>query len=131
MRVVLTASFALATVAQLGCASHAAPPSTASSSSAADDEQHAKSQLETAKTDTKTLVTVIEAWRMDHGANDCPTVAQLVADKALKSDTKDSDPWGKSYKILCTGNDIGVGSAGPDGVWDSSDDVWSGVGPKL
>lgn len=89
-----------------------------------------QAQKDQAKTDAKTLVSVLEAWKLNApGVTDCPTIEKLKADKALKADQKTEDPWGKPYKIVCVDQDFGVVSSGPDGKEGSEDDIWAGAKP--
>lgn len=91
-----------------------------------------QAQKDTAKTDCKTLVSVIETYKLNHvgtGAA-CPTLEDLKNDKALKGDQSVNDPWGKPYKIVCTGEDFGVTSPGPDGKEGTEDDIWAGTKPN-
>ncbi len=93
--------------------------------------KYQQAQKDTAKTDAKTLVSVIEAWKINRlsGGNECPTIEVLKNDRALKADQNTNDPWGKPYKIVCTGEDYGVTSMGPDGKEGSEDDIWAGAKP--
>src|SRR5687767_195351 len=93
--------------------------------------KYQQAQKDTAKTDAKTLVQVVETWKLNHpsGGGDCPTVEALKNDKSLKADQNTNDPWGKPYKIVCTGDEYGVVSAGPDGKENSEDDIWAGAKP--
>ncbi len=93
--------------------------------------KYQEAQKTTAKTDAKTLVSVVETWKLDHPGTggDCPTVEVLKNDKALKPDQNVNDPWGKPYKIVCSGDEFGVVSSGPDGKEGSEDDIWAGAKP--
>jgi general secretion pathway protein G len=94
--------------------------------------KYQQAQKDTAKTDAKTLVQVVETWKLNHPAagGDCPTVESLKADKSLKPDQNTNDPWGKPYKIVCTGDEFGVMSSGPDTKEGSEDDIWAGTKPS-
>lgn len=93
--------------------------------------KYQQAQKDTAKTDAKTLVQVVETWKLNHpGSGDCPTFEALKNDKALKPDQNTNDPWGHAYKIVCTGEEYGVTSAGPDGKEGSEDDIWAGTKPS-
>ena len=92
--------------------------------------QFKKAQVDTAKTDTKTLLNVIDGWRVTHTGTDCPTVDALKLDKSLKADQNTNDPWGKPYEILCSGEGDAVMSWGPNGKKGDEDDVWAGARPK-
>ena len=92
--------------------------------------QFKKAQVDTAKTDTKTLLNVIDGWRVTHSGTDCPTVEALKTDKSLKADQNINDPWGHPYEIICSGEGDAVTSWGPDGKKGNEDDVWAGARPK-
>jgi general secretion pathway protein G len=90
-----------------------------------------QAQVDTAKTDCKTLLNVIDTWRMNgHSGTDCPTVEALKADKSLRADQNTNDPWGHAYEIVCSPDGDGVTSWGPDGKKGSEDDIWAGTKPK-
>jgi general secretion pathway protein G len=89
-----------------------------------------QAQKDTAKTDAKTLVQVIETYRLSHSGSECPTIEMLKADKALKADQNVNDPWGKPYIISCSAEGDGVQSWGPDGKGGNEDDIWAGARPK-
>ena len=89
-----------------------------------------EAQVSTAKTDTKTLLTVIDGWRVTHSGTDCPTVEALKADKSLKQDQNTKDPWGHDYEISCGADGDAVMSWGPDGKKGTEDDIWAGARPK-
>ncbi len=93
--------------------------------------KYQQAQKDAAKTDTKTLVSVVELYKQNHigSGSACPTLEDLKNDKALRSDQNTNDPWGKPYKIVCTGDDFGVMSPGPDGKEGSEDDIWAGTKP--
>lgn len=89
--------------------------------------RYQQAQKDTAKTDAKTLVQVVETWKLDHpSSNDCPKIEDLKSSKLLKNDQNTNDPWGHPYKIVCDNGDFGVLSQGPDGKEGSDDDI--GVG---
>jgi len=87
---------------------------------------------DTAKTDTKTLVQVVDTFKLNHpGAGaECPTTADLKAERALEPDQNTNDPWGRPYRIVCSGDLYGVMSSGPDGTAGTEDDVWAGEKPS-
>lgn len=90
-----------------------------------------QAQKDTAKTDTKTLVQVVDTYKLNHPGSgaECPTIEALKADKALKPDQNTNDPWGKPYRIVCSGDLYGVVSSGPDGKEGNEDDIWAGEKP--
>jgi general secretion pathway protein G len=54
---------------------------------------------------------------------DCATMPQLLEDKQIDKSTATQDPWNHDFQIECDGTDINVRSAGPDGEFDTADDI--------
>jgi general secretion pathway protein G len=54
---------------------------------------------------------------------DCATMPQLIEDKQIDKSTATQDPWNHDFQIECDGTDINVRSAGPDGEFDTVDDI--------
>jgi hypothetical protein len=48
---------------------------------------------------------------------------QLIEDKAIDKSKATTDPWDHAYRIECDGTEITVISAGPDGQFDTDDDI--------
>ena len=69
----------------------------------------------------RTIKTAAVAYMLN--SNGCPTVDDLIADGKLDEDTNTDDPWGLGYDIECRGDNVVVTSAGPDGEWDTEDDI--------
>lgn len=91
---------------------------------------HGPSRREIAKTDAKTLVQVIETWKLNQsGPTICPSVDRLKDEGALRRDQVVQDPWHHDYYIRCSGDDVAVFSGGEDGVVGTDDDVISGAAP--
>ncbi len=68
-------------------------------------------------------------WSAAHPDQACPaTLADL---REYTSATDDNDPWGHPYKMMCgptlptDAHGLAVASAGPDGVFDTADDIHS------
>jgi general secretion pathway protein G len=62
-------------------------------------------------------------WKAGHPGEDCPTVEQLKADKALDTTFNLKDPWGNLYKLSCDSDEITCTSAGPDKKEGTDDDI--------
>jgi general secretion pathway protein G len=54
---------------------------------------------------------------------DCATMPQLLEDKQIDKSTATQDPWNHDFQIECDGTEINVRSAGPDGEFDTADDI--------
>jgi general secretion pathway protein G len=88
-------------------------------------------QQQTARTDTRTLVSVVETYRLSRADQTaCPTVEELKANNALRKEQNINDPWGHPYKITCDGLQVGVTSTVPDGKPNTDDDIGTGAASK-
>ena len=76
-------------------------------------------QTETAVQAVRSAVTMYIATNN----TECATMEQLIEDKAIDKSTATRDPWDHEFQIDCDGTDIKVRSAGPDGEFDSADDI--------
>jgi general secretion pathway protein G len=76
-------------------------------------------QTETAVQTVKSAVTMYIATNN----TECATMEQLIEDKAIDKSTATKDPWDHDFQIDCDGTEIKVRSAGPDGEFDSADDI--------
>jgi general secretion pathway protein G len=84
-------------------------------------------QLEKAKIrSTETAVhTVRNAVQLYIATNNtqCATMQELIDDKQIDKSTATKDPWDRDFLIDCDGTDISVKSAGPDGEFETADDI--------
>lgn len=88
-------------------------------------------QLKTAHTDSITLMSVVEGYRLAHPEDaSCPTVDDLKRNGALRPSQNVNDPWLHPYRIACDGTNIAVSSLGPDGQPGTADDIVEGAKPK-
>ena len=76
-------------------------------------------QTETAVQTVKSAVTMYIATNN----TECATMEQLLEDKAIDKSTATTDPWDHAFQIDCDGTDIKVRSSGPDGEFDTADDI--------
>lgn len=93
-------------------------------------DEHERALRETAKTDTRSLLSIVDAWRLNNPGDRCPTLEDLERDRYLKAGQNAADPWGKPYRVVCSDTDYGVVSGGADGVVGTPDDLWAGARPK-
>ncbi len=84
------------------------------------------SKKKQAATDAASLASVAEAFVITHGDQNCPTPEDLSRDGLLSHRSKIEDPWGTPYRIQCEPGYATATSAGPDGAFDTGDDVKSG-----
>ncbi len=92
--------------------------------------KYRQAKVDTARTSAFEVRKAAGLWReLKAGPGECPTVSRLIEDNELDKATGGNDPWGKSFIIVCEGDDIIVFSAGPDGAENTEDDVTVGAGP--
>jgi general secretion pathway protein G len=54
---------------------------------------------------------------------ECATMDQLIEDKVIDKSKSTTDSWDHPFRIECDGTEINVTSAGPDGQFDTEDDI--------
>jgi general secretion pathway protein G len=54
---------------------------------------------------------------------ECANMDQLLQDKAIDKTKSTKDAWEHDFRIECDGVDINVTSAGPDGEFETQDDI--------
>jgi hypothetical protein len=68
-------------------------------------------------------------WAAEHPDKECP--AALAELREFTSFDSDLDPWGHPYRLMCgpslppTAKGVAIQSAGPDGQFDTADDIRS------
>jgi hypothetical protein len=77
----------------------------------------------TAQSNARALIEAASEWRASKPKLGCPTVSQLLADHELSDGKVSADAWGGRYRILCSGGNVQLLSAGPDGEFQTTDDV--------
>lgn len=78
---------------------------------------------ETAATTARRIVTAVSDWKREHHEVGCPTLSQLIVDEHWEREERADDPWGRRFLIHCSTEEVNVRSAGPDGRFETSDDV--------
>ena len=79
-------------------------------------------RIDTAKNETMKIAGYADMYSIKKKGK-CPSdMKALKTAGIIKKVSK--DPWDNDYKIVCDGGDIkGVASAGPDGEFDTNDDI--------
>jgi len=81
-----------------------------------------KAKIKNAETAVATVRTAVQMY-MATNNSDCASMEQLLEDKQIDKNTATKDPWDHDFKIDCDGTDINVHSAGPDGEFETEDDI--------
>lgn len=82
-----------------------------------------EAQVSTAKTGATVLRRAVQDWQRLNNEVTCPTISQLVQGKHIDSASNTDDPWGQTYVMMCTDDEVFVMSAGPDKKRDTKDDI--------
>jgi hypothetical protein len=82
---------------------------------AGDDEQRAIRGAEV-------VLEAAQNWGQDHPGN-CPSLTQLQEAGLLADGALMEDPWAGRYRVVCRGESPTVRSAGPDGTYQTEDDI--------
>lgn len=88
--------------------------------------KYREAQVKTAMTNARKIRAVATQYIALKGGGDCVTVEDLIAEKELDAEAGSADPWGGSYTIGCSGDDISVSSPGPDQKDGTEDDILVG-----
>jgi general secretion pathway protein G len=80
-------------------------------------------QIKSATTGAQVIRGAIQQWQAANNETTCPTVNQLVQEKFLDPGAASVDPWNQGYTLTCEGEDVAVGSAGPDKKKGTADDI--------
>jgi general secretion pathway protein G len=81
-----------------------------------------KAKLKQADSAVQTVRTAVQLYIATNNA-ECATMEQLIEDKAIDKSKATTDPWDHAYRIECDGTEVMVTSAGPDGEFDTEDDI--------
>jgi general secretion pathway protein G len=82
-----------------------------------------EAQIKTTRTSAMELRRATETWRATHASDQCPTLEQLRADKAVDSASKLTDAWDDPFKIVCQDDETVVSSFGHDKKEGTADDI--------
>ena len=74
------------------------------------------------RTDSQTVASAAMQYLIDNPGEGCPTVEQL-AGGYLSASTRLKDAWDNDFTVECSGDDVIVRSAGPDGSMGTEDDI--------
>ena len=74
------------------------------------------------RTDAQTVASAAMQYLIDNPGEGCPTVEQL-AGGYLSASTRLKDAWDNDFAVECSGDDVIVRSAGPDGSMGTEDDI--------
>lgn len=80
-----------------------------------------RANVQATRSDVSTVRAAAENYVLEN-TGDCPNMENLVGEYLSRS-ARSEDAWGNAFQIECSGNEIIVRSAGPDGQMGSEDDI--------
>lgn len=81
-----------------------------------------KAKIQETQAAVQAVRSAVTIYRATNNA-DCATIDQLIEDKVLDKTKATTDAWDRDFRIECDGTEINVTSAGPDGQFDTEDDI--------
>jgi general secretion pathway protein G len=81
-----------------------------------------KAKIRQAESAVATVRSAVQLYMATNNA-ECATMEQLIQDKAIDKATATKDSWDHDFKIECDGTEVTVASAGPDGEFETEDDI--------
>jgi general secretion pathway protein G len=81
-----------------------------------------KAKIKQSESAVETVRSAVQLYMATNNA-ECATMQQLIEDKAIDKSKATTDPWDREYRIECDGTEVTVISAGPDGQYETEDDI--------
>ena len=81
-----------------------------------------EARIKSTRADAQSLRSAVMLYVADNPRG-CPTVEDLVNDRYLDGSRRTADAWDTDFQIGCEDGDIAVISAGPDGEFNTEDDI--------
>ncbi len=73
------------------------------------------------KSDIDSVRSAVSLYLATH--NECPSINELADDSILNTENGVNDAWDNEFRIECDSDEVYVTSAGPDGQYDTEDDI--------
>ena len=81
-----------------------------------------KAKIQETEAGVEAVRTAVQLYIATNNA-ECATVDQLIEGKVLDKSKAKTDAWDRDFRIECDGTEVNVTSAGPDGQFDTEDDI--------
>lgn len=81
-----------------------------------------EARIKSTRADAQALRSAVMLYIADNPRS-CPTVDDLVNDRYLDATKRTTDAWDTPFQVTCEAGDIFVISSGPDGQFDTEDDI--------
>ncbi len=81
-----------------------------------------KAKIQDTKAGVQAVRSAVQLYMVSNNA-ECATIDQLIEDKQLDAKKATKDAWDREFQIECSGTEVTVISAGPDGEFGGEDDI--------
>jgi general secretion pathway protein G len=81
-----------------------------------------RAKIQETETGVETVRSAVTLYIATNNA-ECATIDQLIENKQLDKNKATKDAWDRDFRIECDGTEINVTSSGPDGQFDTEDDI--------
>ena len=81
-----------------------------------------EARIKSTRADAQALRSAVMLYIADNPRS-CPTVDDLVNDRYLDATKRTTDAWDTPFQVTCEAGDIFVVSSGPDGQFETEDDI--------
>ena len=81
-----------------------------------------KAKIQETETGVETVRSAVTLYIATNNA-ECATIDQLIENKQLDKNKATKDAWDRDFRIECDGTEVNVTSSGPDGQFDTEDDI--------
>lgn len=81
-----------------------------------------EARIKSTRADAQALRSAVMLYIADNPRS-CPTVDDLVNERYLDATKRTTDAWDTPFQVTCEAGDIFVVSSGPDGQFDTEDDI--------
>ena len=81
-----------------------------------------RAKIQETETGVETVRSAVTLYIATNNA-ECATIDQLIEGKQLDKNKATKDAWDREFRIECDGTEVNVTSSGPDGQFDTEDDI--------
>lgn len=82
-----------------------------------------QARIDSTRSDAQTVRSAVQMYVSENPGGDCPGMEDLTSGGYIDSSRRTADAWDNDFVVECSGDDISVISAGPDGQMGTEDDI--------
>lgn len=82
-----------------------------------------QARIDSTRSDAQTVRSAVQMYVSENPGGDCPGMEDLTSGGYIDSSRRTADAWDNDFVVECSGDDVTVISAGPDGQMGTEDDI--------